>query len=292
MIHSLQSDLLYVEIEDLGAELQSIYSKKTNTEYLWQGDPDIWDRRAPVLFPIVGRLKDGSYTYNGKSYQMPPHGFVSDAPFATEGAKDGSVILNFEDTEETRGMYPFSFALRVIFTLQWNVLETIYEVTNKTVGPIYFSLGSHEGYRCPRLEGELFEDYFLEFDHDAKYSSHTVSPNGLLMKEPVYPVIEHGRKLPLSYGAFSKDSLVLADIPSGKVALGSRKSNARLEIEYDDAPNLVIWTKPKAPYICIEPWHGLPDFEECDGDLSKKKGIISLEKGEVFAWRHNISIYE
>ena len=291
MIHALESNLLYAEINDQGAELYSLYSKQTKTEYLWQGKPDIWGQRAPVLFPIVGRLKDGMYMHNGKAYKMPPHGFVSSAQFSAEPTEDNSLILSCEDTKESRAMYPFAFSFNVIFTVKWNVIETIYEVVNKTNGSMYFSFGSHEGYRCPRFEGEAFEDYYLEFDHDGIYSSHKLSPEGLLLKE-TYPLIEGRRQLSLNYGLFDNDSLVFANVPSGKVALCSRKSASRLEIEYDDAPNLVVWTKPQAPFVCIEPWHGLPDFEDSEGQLSDKKGIITLEKGASFNWRHTISIYE
>jgi len=291
MIHSLQSDILYAEINEKGAELSRLCSKKTNTEYLWHGDPKIWAQQAPVLFPIVGRLKDGKYSYAGKSYQMPPHGFASSAPFSVERTVDNSLIFSYSDTKETRAIYPFAFTFNVIFTLKWNVIETIYEVENKSAGPMYFSFGSHEAYSCPRFEGERFDDYYLEFDYDNTYQSHMVSPNGLLTNE-AYPVIESGRKIPLSYDLFKNDSLVFVDIPSGKIALGSNKSAHRVEIEYDDAPNLVLWTKPGAPYICIEPWHGLPDFEDSDGQLTNKQGIISLEKGTAFSWRHTVSIYE
>ena len=291
MIHALESNLLYAEIDDKGAELQSLFSKQTKTEYLWQGNPAVWAQRAPVLFPIVGRLKDGKYTHNGRTYNMPPHGFVSSAQFKAELTEDNSLILSYEDSKESRKLYPFAFAFNVIFTVKWNVIETIYEVINRTNGTMYFSFGSHEGYRCPRFEGEVFEDYFLEFDNEGIYTSHKISPDGLLMDD-TYPLIEGGRQLSLNYGLFDNDSLVFANVPSGKVALCSRKSSSRLEIEYDDAPNLVVWTKPQAPFVCIEPWYGLPDFENSDGQLANKKGIIALEKDAVFNWRHTISIYE
>ena len=291
MIHSIQSDLLYVDINEVGAELVSLFSKKTNTEYLWQGDPLSWNRTAPVLFPIVGRLKDGKYSYNGKSYNMPLHGFVMDAPFTVDRADASSLVFTCEDTQKNRAIYPFSFTFQVIFTLKWNVLETIYHVVNKTNGPMYFSFGSHEGYRCPRLAGETFEDYYLEFDHDNDYMNSGVSPNGLLTGESE-PIINNGRRLPLSNGLFANDSLVFTDIPSGKVILGSNKSPAKVEIYYEDAPNLVVWTIPNVPFICIEPWHGLPDFEDSDGDFTKKPGIIKIDKGDAFSWRHTIAIYE
>ena len=156
---------------------------------------------------------------------------------------------------------------------------------------MYFSFGSHEGYWCPRLENETFEDYYLEFDHDNTYSSIIMSERNLVSDE-TGPIIENGRRLDLSYDLFKNDSLLFADIPSGKVTLGSRKSLPKVEIAYDDAPNLVIWTRPGAPFICIEPWYGMPDTEDTNGDLTKKRGIISLEKDGVFSWKHHISIYE
>ena len=291
MFHSLETGHLHVEVNDCGAELSSIFSKKTKTEYLWQGDPAFWPGRAPVLFPIVGRLKDGKYSYGGKDYQMSIHGFATSAPFVTEGQLGDSLIFTYEDTKETRAIYPFAFTFRVIYTLQWNVLETIYEVTNKTDGPMYFSFGSHEGYRCPRMAGESFNDYYLEFDHDNDYSILKMSENLLLTDERV-TLIENGRRLPLNYDLFAGDSLTFANIPSGKVILGSNKSSAKVEVNYDDAPNLVVWTRKNAPYVCIEPWYGLPDYDDTNGDLTKKRGIISLEKGGIFSWAHQITIYE
>ena len=283
--------MLYVEVNENGAELSSLFSKKSKTEFLWQGNPAIWGQRAPVLFPIVGRLKDGKYEYGGKSYEMPSHGFASKSVFSAETTEDGSLILSMSDDKESRAMYPFSFVFRVIFTLKWNVLETIYQVENKTNGPMYFSFGSHEGYRCPRMPGESFDDYYIEFDHDNVYKCWTVSPNGLLT-EPLEPRIDGGKRLQLNYGLFENDSLVFSDVPSGKISLGTNKSQTRVEIEYDDAPNVLIWTKAGAPYVCIEPWYGLPDFEDSSGDFTSKRGIISLEKGASFDWRHTISIYE
>ena len=291
MIHSIQSDLLTAEINDKGAELYSIFSKKTKEEYLWQGDPAVWGQRAPVLFPIVGRLKDGKYSYDGKDYIMSIHGFVLDAPFTTLGAKENSIILTYEDTPETREIYPFSFTFRVIFTLQGNALEVVYQVINKTDGPMYFSCGSHEGYRCPRNEGETFEDYYLEFEKEAVYSSLLPSPNVLLTKSN-YPILENKKILPLNYELFKHDSIVLANIPSNRVALCSRKSTARIEIAYEDCPHLGLWTRTGASYICIEPWYGLPDFEDTDGQLVNKPGIISLEKSDVFSWKHTITVFD
>lgn len=290
--HSIQSDALIAEIKEQGAELVSLFSKKTKTEYIWQADPRFWNRSAPILFPIVGRLKDDKFTHSGKDYKLPKHGFVRDAPFTPTGPIDSTLGFTYEDTLKTRQVYPFPFILHVVFSLYWNVLETVYHVTNKGHGPMYFSIGSHEAYNCPWAEDEAFEDYYLEFDEDATYNSLQIGPGGLLTKDPAYHVIENGRRLPLNYGLFENDSLVFSDVPSNKVILGSRKSISKVEIAYNDAPNLVLWTKKDAPYICVEPWYGLPDFENSDGQIANKPGIVTLDKGESFSWRHTITIYE
>ncbi|MCL2014774.1 MAG: aldose 1-epimerase family protein [Defluviitaleaceae bacterium] len=293
MLHFLQSDEFSVTISEYGAELCSFLSKKTKMEYLWQKNPKFWDRQAPVLFPFVGRLKDAQYSYNGKTYPMPIHGFAPTTHFTTSGSTmDNTIVFSCTNTPETRKIYPFSFELNVIFTLKWNVLQTVYHVVNKTSGAMYFSLGSHEGFICPRSPGETFSNYFLEFDHDNTYKALTVTPDGF-MSEP-YTVLEDDRRLYLDYKMFDNNSVVLHNLPSNKVILASQSSKPKIVIEYDDAPNLVLWSQPNAPYICIEPWHGLPDFEKDQSpiDITKKQGIICLQQGETFAWQHNISIYE
>ena len=290
-IHAMQSDHLYAEFTARGAEMISLFSKKTRQEYLWRPNPAVWNQSAPILFPIVGRLKNGKYTYKGKSYMLPPHGFVSNALFTTDGPLDNTLTYSFSDTKDTRALFPFKFTLNIIYTLKWNQLEIVYQVVNKTDGPMYFSCGSHEGYVCPRNEDEAFEDYYLEFEAEESYKSLTVTADGLLSREE-YPVIEKGKVLPLNYDLFDNDSLVFADIPSSKVMLCSKKSKTKIEVKYEDAPNLVLWTQRGAKYICIEPWDGLPDFEDGDGTFENKTGIVMLEKAETYNWRHTIVIYE
>ncbi|MCL2400783.1 MAG: hypothetical protein FWC91_13685 [Defluviitaleaceae bacterium] len=285
-IHVLQSDSLYVEINEIGAGLHRLYSKKTKTEYLWE-------QQASVFFPIVGQLKGDKYSYNGKSYHMPYNGFAANMPFVVSNPLNYQNALAFtlEDTPATRTIYPFSFALQVVFIVNWSQLEIAYQVINETNGPMYFSCGSYEGYTCPRLEGETLEDYYIEFNDEHDYESFTTAPGGLLTKS-TYPVIENGKMLPLNHKLFENDSLVFIDIPSGNAVLGSRKSQAKIDIAYDPAPNLMVWTKKEDPFIGIGPSWGVSDFEDNDEDLTTKPGIILLEKGGVFIWKRFINIYE
>lgn len=291
MIHTIQSDSLRVDINSVGAELFSLYSKNTGEEYLWQGDSDWWAGRAPVLFPIVCSMKDCSYLYDGNAYNMPKHGFALGARFSTAGAQGSKIVFEYSDNDETRKIYPFAFLFQVVFELADNKLITTYRVENHNKCPMYFSLGSHEAYRCPRGSKETFEDYYLEFEKDSTYISEKVTDAGLISGE-TYTVIDNGRTIPLKYELFANDTLIFKNVPGNKIFLKSKKSTDVVEVNYQDAPNLGIWTKVGAPYICIEPWYGLPDEAQHDGRLENKLGIVNLKVGNEFAWTHSITIHE
>ena len=289
MIHTIQSDQLIVSINEFGAELDSIACKKSKKEYLWQADPKHWDKKAPVLFPIVARLKDEKYNYNGKEYHLPIHGFADQSLFTTSGPDtDGSSItFSLESSEETLKVYPFKFKFNVVYEVTNNCLKTTYNVENKTDGLMYFSCGSHEGFAIDKLE-----DYYLEFDKDAHYQSLKFSERGLY-EDGLITVIDCGRRYPLTFDLFEKnDSIAFANVPSKKITLASDKNNTKIIVDYTNVPNVVIWTRKNAPYICIEPWDGLPDPEADYGDFSKKPGIITLQKNETYDFVHRITITE
>ena len=287
----IESDVLRVDINPVGAELSSLFSKKSGTEYLWQGDAAWWTGRAPVLFPIVCAMKNGRYVYNGKTYEMPKHGFVRHANFEEALATESKVILAYRDSEATREMYPFAFLFQVIFEVTGDALHTTYRVENLGNAPMYFSMGSHEAFNCPREAGERFEDYYLEFDTEATYVTETVNAEGLI-KGDTYTVIENDRVLPLKHELFENDALIFKNVPGSKVLLKSKKSSAVVEMDYQNAPQLGIWTKVGAPYICIEPWFGLPDDAGHDGVIENKFGMVKLDAGRVFSWVHTVTICE
>jgi galactose mutarotase-like enzyme len=290
---TLQSDLLKVQINPKGAELFSLFSAKTQREYLWQGDPKWWGGRAPVLFPVLCSMKDNTYTLKEKPYQMPKHGFVRHEVFslAPTGNTTNTCTLEYTDNEKTRAMYPFAFIFQVIFSVTGNTLATTYRVVNRGDEMMYFSAGSHEAYNCLWEEDETFEDYYLEFDKDGDYRSEIITPEGLI-DGATYPVIQNGRILPLKHELFDNDALVFRNVPASRVYLKSKKSAAVVEVDYQNAPHLGIWQKPGAPYICIEPWFGLPDEVTHNGKIEEKYGIVPLEKGKEFNWTHTITIHE
>jgi galactose mutarotase-like enzyme len=291
MLHTLESPSLRISAGNAGAELQSIFSKKTGTEYLWQGDPAWWGGRAPVLFPVIGGLKNGAYIFEGRVYKLPKHGFVRRAYFHSKHEPD-KLVFEYVDNPQTRLAFPFEFSLTVAFTLNDNVLHVENRVENQGKGDMCFSVGAHEAYNCPFGENENFEDYFLEFEQAEALESQIVNMKTGLLTGRTYPVpLENGRVLPLRHSLFDNDALVFKSIGSKKVAVKSKNRKAFIEVAYD-APHLGVWQIPGAPYICIEPWCGLPDFDGGDGNFTDKDGIIQLGEGGVFTFTHSIAVNE
>ena len=286
MIYAIESDSLAVMVSSLGAQLQSLCSKPGGTQHLWQGTSPFWPGRAPILFPVVGQLKNNFYTYNGVAYTMPRHGFASLMEFDCINQAANQLIFELNSSAQTRQSYPFDFSLQAIYSIAGATLNVEYAVKNIGNHDMFFSIGGHEAYSCPGC----FDDYYLEFGPgESDFISTTVKPGGLLMASGVAASIANNR-LDLNYDIFDKhDTIIFENIKSKKVALRSKKSPSCIVIAFD-APHLGIWAQRGAPFVCIEPWHGLPDFENANGDIKNKEGILRLPAGESRSFCHSISI--
>ncbi len=277
----ISNGIIKAVISTKGAELQSVIKDKS--EYLWDGNPDIWPSRAPMVFPICGGLRDDKFIFEGKEYNLQKHGFVRFAEFTVESHNDTSAAFLLCATEETKKQYPFDFELRVTYTLKDNKIEVAYSVKNAGRGAMYYSVGGHEGYAC---EGGI-EEYSLIFDEEEDFRTNVW--NGNLMEHETYSVGK-GRELPLKYDLFSIDALTLLDVKSRGVDLVGKKSGRRLRVEFPGFDCLFLWTKANANanYICIEPWCGIPDFSDSDYDFVNKKRIVKLEEGAEKTLTHSI----
>ncbi len=300
MIHTLKSNELTVAVSSIGAELQSIFSNESRTEYLWQGDTAWWGSRAPVLFPLIGMSNRGKYVCGGKEYPAPRHGLVRSAYFhrvneSTGGIESAggipsgeanvdSLTLEYTDNPSTRLVFPFKFIFQVKFELNGATLNAAYRAVNLSGSVMPFCVGSHEAYNCAD-----FTDCYLEFERAEEFESERLDTSTGLLTGGRYPVKTDGNILPLEYSLFDNDTLVFKNIASRKVALKSKNSPASVEVEYD-APNLAIWTKKGAPYICIEPWHGLPGNENDNLVLAERPGAVNLQPGCEFVFKHSIKV--
>lgn len=286
----LDNEFLKVILSEKGAELQSIVEKRIEKEYLWQGDPKYWHRRAPVLFPIVGSLKNDTYIYEEKQYELGRHGFVRDAVFQVTQSDRYSCTLETMETEETLKHYPFRFLLRITYELSKNRIRTSYEVLNRDNVPMLFSLGAHPAFSCDIVGG----DYVLEFEQNETLVSLAMNrDNGLLTRETYEVPTEDSSSgttiLPLHFDLFARDTLIFEQLKSKSVLLRKRTETKGIKIIFDTFPHLGLWT-PNAPFLCIEPWYGHADYEDSNQRLSEKEGIIQIAKGELFQAHYDIEI--
>lgn len=274
MFYKIENDYLTAEINDAGAELHSLFNKENGVEYLWQGNPDVWYGQSPVLFPIIGRLLDDKYRYNGKEYIMQKHGFARKRTFDVVSCERNEAVFVLRSDDSTREMYPFEFELFVKFELLGKMLQATHTVVNKTDGEMYFSIGGHPGFNCE------IGDY-LEFDKKETLDTETIDAESIRIPEKT-PVLRDEKKIVITEDIFKKDALILSGIRSNAVTLRSDKHSRAVRFTFGDVPFLGIWAKPGAPYVCIEPWCGVNDNRDKKDDISEKEGIIRLPKGSIF----------
>lgn len=268
-------------INPLGAELTSL--KDNNQEYIWEGNPEFWGKHSPILFPIVGTLKDNTYTYNGKQYSMTRHGFARDNHFAVKAHDSRSVIFSLRSNEETKKQFPFDFELELKYTLKDTALFLDYTVKNTGTEDMPFSIGAHPAFALPGN----FEDYSLQFEKQETLTSSQLE-NDLISDKTVTIPANEG-ELPLAHKLFENDALIFRTLQSKNVEI-KKKGASFLKVAFEDFPHLGIWTKQNAPFLCIEPWQGYSDVFNSDGDLVKKEGIIILNAGKEYNAGFSIQI--
>lgn len=280
----LKNEFLRAGISEIGAELKTLVAN--GRENIWQGAPEIWKSSCPILFPICGGLRDDRYLYAGKEYMLEKHGFARFEQFEVQNQTENAVDFVLTPTLETRKKYPFDYKLTVGYHLMGHSLEIRYTVENRTDGEMYFSIGSHEGYYTP----EGIEDYDIVFPEKETLDSYVLYGN--LLSHQRLPILKNSRVLPLYEKYFTIDALVFRDLKSRSAILFNRKTGRRVQIDFPDFPYFLLWHKPNAPYICLEPWDGIGDIVDADSDLTKKEGIRKLERGEICRKIHTLTFLE
>ncbi len=276
----LKNERLEVSINEKGAEIRRV--TLDGVDQFWSGDPTYWQGVAPVLFPVCGGLRDDKFIFDGKEYNMPKHGFGRFLDFVPEKVGKYSVTMLATDTPETFESYPWHFEFRITFTLRSTVLEVRYDVKNISDNRMYFSVGSHEAYACP----EGIEDYDIIFPQKETLNAYVL--DGTLLTQEADTIIKDSNVLPLYTKFFDIDALVFKNVISRSATLRNRKTGRSVTVEFPDRDYLLLWTKPGAGYICIEPWCGIPGTVGDDYEIEKKEGIKSVESGDTFTSVHKI----
>lgn len=288
MLHTLNNGTLQITVSEMGAELQDLVLLSKQQAYLWSGDPAFWGKKSPVLFPIVGGLHNNQYQYQGKTYALGRHGFAREKKFLLEKATETELSFLLQADEQTLAQYPFAFDFRVTYHLHGAVLRCTYTVTNTHHSDLYFSVGAHPAFRVPLEEGESYNDYQLVFDREEEVPIWPLSEQGLILPEPqpfAWQKRTTGSVIPLTKELFYGDALVFKQLQSNTITLTHQQEKKGLHFRFSGYPFFGIWSAKNAPFVCLEPWCGIADSSQTNGDLTQKEGIMALAAGESFS-RH------
>ena len=279
---TISNSKLKASVKYAGAELFSLTDNQ-NKEYIWEGNPDFWGKHSPILFPIVGTLKNNTYTINEKEYQLSRHGFARDMEFQLINKTENSAVFSLQSNAETLKNYPFDFELQLIYTLRETTLDIEYKVINKSESQIPFSIGAHPAIALPKN----FESYAFKFDKDEVLKYSLLENDLISNKTEILETYEN--LIPLHYKLFKNDALVFKTLESNSLTI-LENSKPYIKVDFEDFPSLGIWTKDQAPFVCIEPWFGYSDTAENSGDLFEKEGILILNANQTFNSKFSIEI--
>lgn len=274
----IENERFRVGAKNIGAELTSFCD--CGTELLWQGG-EIWGGQSPLLFPVVGRLRDDVYCLNGKEYTMPKHGFARKSEFALESSSKDEMTFLLTESEETLKGFPFPFELRVkyYFTDGGFVME--HRVKNTGDEKMYFSIGAHPGFQCAMGDKVVM-------DEPETAAAFRLDADGLRAEKQL-PVFENSREVVVTPEVFAEDALIFDGLKSGGCTLECADGR-KIHVDFGGAPCLGLWAKPGAPYVCIEPWYGIDDRWNSGHDFTAKERICALEAGAEFVFPVTITI--
>lgn len=289
-MQTLSNGILSVEVNEFGAELQSI--RKNGHEYLWQGDPEFWGRRSPVLFPIVGSVWEKKYRVDGREYEMGQHGFARDTEFTLVSKSDSEVWYRMESTEATRKVYPWDFVLEIGYKLSGNSLEVMWKVTNPSTEDIFFQIGAHPAFNYPDYNPQTQERGFFVFDNQVPLDCIRIKEKGCVDAETLHLLALEDSALALNRNTFDEiDTIILQDSQVAEVTLLKPDRTPYLTVRFD-APVIGLWSPPckNAPFICIEPWYGRCDRANYEGDFRHRDWVNTLAPGATFSASYTIVI--
>ncbi len=286
-LYTIENEFLRIAVHSKGAELQELFVKKIGKNVLWNGNPKYWSKFSPILFPIVGTLKNNQYVFNGKQYQLTRHGFARDHIFNIAPLNDRTIQCVLTHNETTLKTFPFSFKLIITYTLSKEGISVNYLVQNTSdIETMYFSLGAHPAFAIPLFEGERYGDYKLIFDKEEQLKRFHLDESGLLTNA-TSNILLNQHSLPLDHALFVQDAIVLKNLNSRSITLANSK-DYQMKFSWYNLPHFGIWAAPNAPFVCLEPWQGYADIDTHNQELKEKEGKITLSTGQD--WQANWAV--
>lgn len=287
MIYEIKHAGLTAKIDTVGAQLISLQNAE-GTEYIWQRNPEIWSSCSPLLFPIIGNLKDGKTVIEGKTYEMPKHGPTRNIPFHLLKQEESSVTLGITDRDFPDGVYPYDFIFSVTYSLSKDSLSFLIEIKNPASAPISYCIGLHPAIRCPLFPGESFEDYIIRFPELQTTGYRTYDLKHLQFDKSVeHPFPGSGCEIPLTRNLFDIDAIWFDRPNAREASLINPSTGKGIRAEFPDFETVAFWTKPvkEAEYLCFEPWNGSAACSDEDGAFIHKNHLQTLPGGKSQTYR-------
>lgn len=279
MITSLKNENITIQVKSLGAELTSLKTNNDDHEYIWTGDSKFWSGQSPVLFPTIGSLSGGTMTVDGKTYSMGNHGFARREEFKLIESTEERLVYSLKYSEKTLAVYPYKFELQLAYTLEGSSVKISYNVINLDDKNIYFQLGTHPGFNCPMEDNLSLSDYFLKFSETETAKRYYCDTGNLFIENHEELVFEESDQLKLNPEMFYDGAFLFRDIKSKEITLKTEKDPKFVKVSNENFPYLGIWQPKDAPFICIEPWHGLTEPASFTGEFKDKELMVELKKG-------------
>ena len=291
---SICNSAISVAVSTLGAEMVSLKSMKTGLEYIWQGDPAYWTGHAPILFPIVGSLRGKrALLPNGRECRLERHGLARRQKFKLLRSGESSLTFRTASGMQSKQLFPYPYELEIAYTIRNRSVAVKYTVHNPGHDPLPFCIGGHPAFNCPIGPEDKFGEYVLEFDEaETAYCMSPDPKTGLLNPADRRCILNNRRSLPIRHSLFERDALVLDDLNSRGVVLYHPVHSYGVRMDFPDFPYLGVWSTSDAPFVALEPWHGMSTCEDEDDDFLHKRGVCILAPGKKKSFRYVLTILE
>ncbi|WP_195948003.1 aldose 1-epimerase family protein [Paraclostridium bifermentans] len=289
-MNKLENKDLIIEVKNTGAELSRIYSKTLNKEFLWNGNRKFWGRHSPILFPIVGRLKDNETIIDEKPYNMNQHGFARDFDFNLIEKDQNSLTYKLASNSETEKYYPYDFELFIKYIITETEIKVCWKVINTDCSDIFFSIGAHPAFNVPFDKETTIDNYYLNFKTRDEVSNYLLQGPFVCKKSKVDSL----KSIKLHPEIFKNDALIYDNVD--EITISSKNSSTSIYVKFDNFPFVGVWSPYNkedntiAPFVCIEPWFGIADCLDSDKIFKNKLGINQLSPNKTFETSYSITI--
>lgn len=281
---ALRSGDLEAAVSPLGAELVEL--RHRGRDLLWSGDARFWASRSPILFPVVGRVRDGVIRVDGRTFPMPQHGFARASVFEIRERTSSGCLMSLRDSSATRTHYPYPFNLDLAYAIEGAALRVEATVSNPGADVLPASFGFHPGFRWPLEPGLNKADYAIRFQAGETTTVARLDADGLIAAQSEQ--LQHDGNLPLGEALFARGAVIMLSALSREVVFGPRRGGLALRVTFDGLPQLALWMRPGAEYLCIEPWRGFADPEDFRGAFADKPGLVHLAPGDSARFRLDV----